>query len=180
MPANSQQQTNYIARFFSGGIADQWENSNIGAGDYSDGKALTVEALFLNTLETVFNLLAAIPGADDDAAADLQNCVVTEAAQHFVENTLVVANSNTVSGLLNTAANVTTEVFSDAVSCATQEGFSVVAKSLINLAVEVAAVSTGVGAILVRSTAPTWQPIWDRQASARGNWPSAPAPSRRP
>jgi len=103
----------------------------------------------LNTLETVINLLAAIPGGDDSAAADLQSCVVTEAAQHFVEHTLVVANSNTVSGVLNTAANMTTEVFSDAVSCATQEGFSVVAKSLIKLAVEVAVVSTGVGAILV-------------------------------
>ena len=149
LPANSQQETDYIARFFSGGIADQWENSNIAAGSYSNGKTLTGEALFLNTLETVFNLLAAIPGADDDAAADLQNCVVTAAAQDFVEHSLVVANSNTVSGLLNTAANMTTEVFTDAVSCATQEGFSVVAKSLIKLAVEVAAVSTGVGAILV-------------------------------
>jgi hypothetical protein len=149
LPATSQQETDYIARFFSGGIADQWENSNISADSYSNGKTLAVEALFLNTLETVFNLLAAIPGADDDPAADLQSCVVTEAVQHFVEHTLVVANSNTVSGMLNTAANMTTEVFSDAVSCATQEGFSVVAKSLIKLAVEVAAVSTGVGAILV-------------------------------
>jgi len=149
LPADTQKGTNYIARFFSGGIADQWENSNIAAGNYSNGKTLEVEALFLNTLETVINLLAAIPGADDSAAADLQSCVVTEAAQHFVEHTLVVANSNTVSGILGTAANMTAEMFSDAVSCATQEGFTVVAKSLIKLAVEVAAVSTGVGAILV-------------------------------
>jgi hypothetical protein len=142
-------QVNYIARFFSGGIADQWENSNIAVGSYSSGGALEGEALFLNTLETGFNLMAAIPGADDDAAGDLQKCVLEEAVQHYVEHSLVIANSNTVSGVLSTAASMATEVLTDAVGCAAQEGFSVIAKSLIKMAVEVAAVSTGVGAILV-------------------------------
>jgi uncharacterized protein (TIGR03437 family) len=147
LPA-SQQETDYIARFYSGGIADQWEESNVDAGNYSNGKSLTVEALFLNTMETVLNLLAAIPGADEGSAADIQSCVLQEAAQHFVEGSLVIASSNTVSGILGTAANATAEMFKDAVSCAEQEGLSSVVKSLIEMAVEVGVASTGVGALL--------------------------------
>jgi hypothetical protein len=145
--ADPQRETDYIARFFSGGTADQWENSNIATNGYSNGGNLSGQAAFLNIMESISNLLAAIPV--DDPAADLQKCVLTAAVDHYVEGSFVIANSNTVSGILNTAANVTTQVFKDAAGCATKVGFTSLAKSLIQMAVETAAVSTGVGALLV-------------------------------
>jgi len=147
LPADSQMQTDYIVRFYSGGQADQWENSNVAADGYSGGRSLAAEAAFLNIMESVFNLLQAIPLADP--AADLSKCVLGAAAQHYLDGSLVIANSNTVSGMLNTAANVTVETFKDAASCAERVGFSSLAKSLIHMAVDAALISTGVGTALV-------------------------------
>jgi uncharacterized protein (TIGR03437 family) len=142
------QQVDYIARFYSGGIADQWELSNVAASNYYTGKSLSLEALFLNTMETVFNLLDAIPGTDSDAAADIQTCVLHEAAQHFVEGSLVIANSSTVSGILGAVVNSTGEMLTDAFDCAAQEGLGAAVKGLIKLAVKVGIATTGVGAVL--------------------------------
>ena len=57
LPAQTQQ--NYIARFYSGGLADSAEFSNVLSGSYTSGLYLWSTALTLNALDSVSDFLAA-------------------------------------------------------------------------------------------------------------------------
>ncbi len=148
LPENkSQQDQNYIARFYSGGTADPTENRNIANNAYADGKKLAVEAITMNVIETVFNLVSAIPGMDSDTP--ILDCVLQDMSQELLQGSLVIGNSSTVSGFLDTCKDVAVSVAKDAASCALSEGAQAAAKSsMFKMVLKAVGLATGIGAIV--------------------------------
>ena len=65
---------NYIARFYSGGLADSVELNNIFAGSYPGGLALWSEALAMNELDSAGELL----DATGVIPSGVTNCLITQ------------------------------------------------------------------------------------------------------
>ena len=69
----SAQPNQYVARFYSGGLADATELTKVQNGDFADGLRLWDTAQYLNDVDTVFNLIYAIPGGN--LASGQKRCV---------------------------------------------------------------------------------------------------------
>ena len=148
LPENtSQKEADYIARFYSGATADATENQYIANNAYTDGRKLSVQANVMNVIETAFNLVSAVPGMD--SATPILDCVLQDASQELLQGSLVIANSNTISGFLDTCKDVAVNVAKDAASCALQQGAQTAVKSsLFKMVLKVLTAATGVGAIV--------------------------------
>ena len=139
LPAPLSQQTNYIARFYSGGLADSGETINISNGQYPDGSSMAAKAFVLNLIESTLNLIAMVPGPTSVA-----DCAVQAAVPQLVEGSTVLGNSTTVQGILADYTNVTKDVLTDAVSCAEDQGV----QSIFEMAIEALSWGTGLGTVL--------------------------------
>lgn len=142
LSGNPQQEADYIARFYSGGWADPGENSALAAGRYAGGQDLSATASAVNILETVFNLLAIVPGVE--IPTDTLSCVLEKTAEDIAGGTVPIGNSGTVSGFVGTVTSVTIAALKHFPGCELQTELW----NLINLVQEAVIASTGVGAVL--------------------------------
>jgi hypothetical protein len=142
LSANPQEEGDYIARFYSGGRADPGENSALTAGSYAGGQSLSATAAAVNILETVFNLLAIVPGVD--IPTDTLSCVLEKTAEDIAGGTVPIGNSGTVSGFVDTVTSVTIAAFKHFPGCELQTELW----NLINFVQETVIASTGVGEAL--------------------------------
>jgi len=144
---SSTQQVDYIARFYSGAWADQWELATLASGGCGKGESLAKQAAFLNGVETGLDLMAAIPGVGD-VAKDALSCAAQSTVRDFVEGTFVFANYRTWSGFVDASRDVAAKMLDYVVPCGVQAGMDAVVARLPKLVVKVLGYSIGVGAII--------------------------------
>jgi hypothetical protein len=151
------QPNNYIARFYSGGLADDWERRNL--GNYTDGALLNGLAAGINFAETALNSAnfffsttdaltdAFAPGIS--AAIDpvkISRCAILSMTQAAIEEAL--GNfSGSVTDLnsgVKAVGTIEASILNNALGCEISEA----AGSLFKLGAETALASTGVGLVL--------------------------------
>lgn len=138
----------YIARFYSGGVADSQENASVVAGAYTDGTSLSALAAGVNMAETALNLAdmafsladAVAPGAGSARQA-LAKCAVVNVTQAAITAAAGQA-SGTVSGGVKAIGSLGAAMLTNAASCPV----SLAAQSALKMAAEWLTASTGVGA----------------------------------
>jgi hypothetical protein len=140
LPAPTQQETDYIIRFYSGGIADAGELTNVLASNYSDGRTLFLAALGLNAMESAFNVIDAVNILPDNVAS----CALEGTAQLLIEGSVTVSVAQTQSDLESAFQTVYNGAVGQVVSCAKQNIFSTTVEMLGKLFTW----GTGVGTVL--------------------------------
>ena len=95
LPAQSQQGADYIARFYSGGLADAGELNNVLNSGYANGGTLFGEALVLNAMESTFNAIDALQVLPDG----VMSCTIEATAQIVAQRTITASNFSTPAGI---------------------------------------------------------------------------------
>jgi uncharacterized protein (TIGR03437 family) len=137
---------NYIARFYSGGLADPREVANIAAGAYTDGASLSALAAGVNLAETALNMaevaISLTPGPTS-VVNDTAKCALLSITGTAVEAAAGQA-AGTVSGGVTAIAGLGNSILNNAASC----GVSQAAQSLLKFGAEALLASTGAGAVV--------------------------------
>jgi uncharacterized protein (TIGR03437 family) len=137
---------NYIARFYSGGLADPQETRNIAA--YTNGATLLALATGVNMAETALNIADVAFGLAPDPPSELATCALSNLTQSAIE-TAAGQVAGTVSGGVKVVANLGNSILtSAATSTATNCVVSEAVQSLFKFGAEALLASTGGGAVV--------------------------------
>jgi uncharacterized protein (TIGR03437 family) len=142
LPSAPSTPLSYIARFYSGGLADSQETGNIAA--YTDGAKLLALAAGVNMAETALNIADVALALDPDPPPDLATCALSNLTQAAIEAAAPQV-AGTVSGGVKVIASLGSSILTNA---ATNCGVSQTVQSLFKFGSEALLASTGGGAVL--------------------------------
>ena len=133
-----EQQGDYVARFYSGGMADPAENSAIAAQAYTDGQNLSSTAFSVNVLESGLSIAGVFSdmGVDPDALS----CALEKTAEDIAAGSVVVQSDGTASGFVHNMLTVTAAELKHYPAC----GLNAALQGLVDLGVKALAAYTGV------------------------------------
>ena len=140
--------SNYLARFYSGGLADTQETSDIAKAEYTDGATLSALATGVNLAETALNIADVAFDLSPDPPSDLATCALSNLTQDAIE-TAAGQVAGTVSGGVKAIANLGSSILTNAATgTAANCAVSQTVQSLFKFGAEALLASTGGGAVV--------------------------------
>jgi uncharacterized protein (TIGR03437 family) len=140
LPASSQQETDYMVRFYSGGIADSNELANVIGSQYAGGQTLFSEALGLNALESVFNGIDALKILPDGVTS----CALEGSTQLLIQSIVATSVAPTQDEIESEFETVAGGAISQAASCFEQNALD----NTMSMVGDLFSWGTGVGTVL--------------------------------
>jgi uncharacterized protein (TIGR03437 family) len=140
LPAPAQLETDYIVRFYSGGIADAGELSHVFGSSYSNGQTLFLAALGVNAMESAFNVIDAL----NIMPSGVMSCALEGTAQLLVRGAVTASAAPTRANLESAFKTVFDGATGQVASCAGQD----ILGSALQILRNVFTWGTGVGTVL--------------------------------
>ena len=138
--------SSYIARFYSGGLADSQETGNI--ANYTDGKELLALSAGVNMAETALNIADVAFDLTPNPPSDLATCALSNLTQAAIEAAAPQIAASVSGGVKAVASLGSSILTSAAASTATNCVVSHTVQSLFEFGAEALLASTGGGAVV--------------------------------
>ena len=145
LPAQSQQEADYVVRFYSGGLADAGELNSVMNLSYANGGTLFGEALILNAMESTFNAIDALQVLPDGVIS----CTMEATARIVAQRTVTASNFSTAAGIEGEFVSALTDGLNQVASCYQQS----ILDNTLDILKNVFTWGSGLGTILDASSA---------------------------